>query len=64
MKKYKECVDNNSKSGRSPMTFEWMNECDGRNPLSSNSSVNSNTKRLKKLITQYIYKFWWSEIIV
>jgi hypothetical protein len=26
MKKYKECIDNNSKSGRSAMTFEFFNE--------------------------------------
>ncbi|XP_018361137.1 PREDICTED: uncharacterized protein LOC108759917 [Trachymyrmex cornetzi] len=26
LKKYKECVDNNSKSGRSPMTFAYFNE--------------------------------------
>lgn len=25
-KKYKECIDNNSKSGRSPMTFTYFNE--------------------------------------
>ena len=24
IKKYKECVDNNSKSGRGLMTFEWF----------------------------------------
>lgn len=27
-KKYKECVDNNSKSGRNPMTFEWFDQMD------------------------------------
>ncbi|KYN17301.1 hypothetical protein ALC57_10427 [Trachymyrmex cornetzi] len=26
LKKYKECVDNNSTSGRSPMTFDYFNE--------------------------------------
>ena len=26
LKKYKECVDNNSKSGKSPMTFTYFNE--------------------------------------
>lgn len=26
LKKYKECVDNNLKSGRSPMTFAYFNE--------------------------------------
>lgn len=26
MKKYKECVDHNLKSGRSPMSFEFFNE--------------------------------------
>jgi len=25
-KKYKECVDNNLKSGRSPISFEYFNE--------------------------------------
>jgi len=27
-KKYKECVDNNSKSGRNPMIFEWFDQMD------------------------------------
>lgn len=26
LKKYKECIDNNSKSGRNPMTFAYFNE--------------------------------------
>lgn len=28
IKKYKECIDNNSKSGRSLMTFKWFNQMD------------------------------------
>lgn len=28
IKKYKECIDNNAKSGRSPLTFKWFDQLD------------------------------------
>ncbi|XP_066585445.1 uncharacterized protein [Prorops nasuta] len=40
LKKYKECVDNNLKSGRSLMTFKWYNQMDD---ILHQGSVTSNT---------------------
>ena len=40
LKKYKECVDNNSKSGRSPMTFAYFDEM--QDMFSHRKNINCN----------------------
>lgn len=52
-KKYKECIDNNSKSGRSLMTFQWFNEMDDifgqqRNAVAGHT-ISSNFSHLESI---------------
>lgn len=53
IKKYKECIDNNSKSGRNPKTFEWFNQLNEifgqQNFATVIHTVTSNFGNLKKL---------------
>ncbi|XP_071629089.1 uncharacterized protein [Temnothorax longispinosus] len=52
IKKYKECVDNNCKSGRSPMTFEWYDQLDEifgqQGNAAASHTVSSNLAYLRK----------------